>query len=145
MQVLVLACKKEKKNDDNFIQETPTAVITAVIDGQEFQALSAHISVTFDSLLNRHILTATNPQGQTLTLEMSTIQVGQYPLDFDQYLMSLQRDSLIFDGGNSPLGSIEISSVQSGKFSGTFSATLRNLFTAQEVLVTNGIITTVPY
>jgi len=141
----LLGCKKDKgKNDSDFINATPTAVITATVDGQDFQALSADISIAFDTLLNRYKLTA-NHQGKKLTLEMAAIQVGQFPVDFDHYLISLEKDSVVYDGGNSPQGVIEITSVQSGKFSGTFSATLKNLFSAQEVIVTNGIITTVPF
>jgi len=142
---ILSACKKDDKpTDNNFINATPTAVITATIDGNDFQALSSNITVHFDSLLNRYILTA-NPPGKKLTIEMSEISVGQFPIDFDHYLISLEKDSVIYDGGNSPQGVIEITSVQSGKFSGTFSATLKNLFSAQEVAVTNGIITTVPF
>lgn len=136
--------KNETNNDSNFMNETPTAVITATIDGNDFQALSSNITVRFDSLINRYILTANSP-GKKLTIEMSEIAVGQFPIDFDHYLISLEKDSVIYDGGNSPQGVIEITSVQSGKFSGKFSATLKNLFSAQEVAVTNGIITTVPY
>ena len=136
--------KRETHSDTNFMNETPTAVVTASIDGSDFQALSSNITVHFDSLLNRYILTA-NQSGSMLTIEMSEIVVGQFSIDFDHYLISLEQDSVTYNGGNSPQGVIEITSVQSGKFSGTFSATLRNLFSAQEVTVTNGIITTVPF
>jgi hypothetical protein len=139
------ACKKNKDhNDSNFINATPTAVITATIDGQDFQALSNDITVVYDTLVNRYKITAT-PQGKKLTIELAAIQVGTYPQDFDHCLISFEKDSVTYDGGNNPEGLVEITSVQSGKFSATFSATLKNLFTAQEVSITNGIITTVPF
>lgn len=142
--LFIFQCKKEDKKDDNFINATPTAVITAKIDGHDFQALSSAISMVYDTLNNRYKLTA-NQHNERLTIELSSIQTGQFPIDFDHYLISLEKDSVIYDGGNSPQGVIEITSVQSGKFSGTFSATVKNLFSGAEIQITEGVITTVPY
>ena len=144
--LILLGCKKGNDNkESNFIDATPTAVVTATIDGQEFRAIGSEVSVGYDSLVGRYKLIAINSQGRKLIIEMAGIQVSQNNLDFDNFLIALQKDSILFDGGNNPQGFIDISSVTSNKVSGTFSATLKNLFSAEEVIISDGIITTVPF
>ncbi len=83
--------------------------------------------------------TGQDSSNRKVILNLSNLAPGTYPLDFDLTTMQYIVGNITYDGGNNPTGSVIITDTTSQRISGTFAASLTDMFvTGTDVEITQG-------
>jgi hypothetical protein len=82
----------------------------------------------YNNDLGFYTFTGQDSSNHKVKLNLSNLAPGTYPLDFDQTTMEYIVGNINYNGGNNPMGSIIITDTTSQRISGTFSASLTDMF-----------------
>ncbi|WP_026705560.1 DUF6252 family protein [Flavobacterium soli] len=155
LAVILFTTFQSCSSDDSGENTTPSATISANIDGQAWQSLSggAAASVTtvdmdgVSTMVLQIIAAKMDQSSVTLQFPISNLSTGTYTFEGDMpgsmsYIPSLSSFNMFSsaeDGGSFTVTLTEVNTAE-GTISGTFSGTLVDFMGSQTIEVTNGVI-----
>jgi hypothetical protein len=143
--IVVVSCKKDKNDDPNPNEcgtQVPTNDPADTLPSFKCsigESLFTADTIYYNNDLGFYTFTGQDSSNHKVKLNLSNLAPGNYPLDFDQTTMEYIVGNINYNGGNNPMGSIIITDTTSQRISGTFSASLTDMFvTGTDVEITQG-------
>lgn len=138
--------------DDN--NEEPTDTLPEIIDMNWFADLegfpafygdSTTFQYSYDSLLQVHEFSCQDLLGRQMYILLEDLAPGSYPLNFDTNVIRVISDTVVYDGGAFPSGSIQIIDTTGHRLTAGFDATVTSFNTGATLNVVNGLMENIPF
>lgn len=110
-----------------------------------FYGDSATFVYAFDSTLQVHTFTCTDQIGREMILVLENLNPGTHTLNFDTNIISVQQDTVLFNGTVAPTGFIQIQDTTQHLLTAVFQADLSSFTTGAPMLVRNGVLDNIPF
>jgi hypothetical protein len=110
-----------------------------------FYGDSTTFQYSYDSLLEVHEFSCQDLLGRQLFILLDDLSPGSYSLNFDTNIIRVISDSVVFDGGASPAGSIQIIDTTGHRLTAGFDAILTSFNTGATLNVVNGLMENIPF
>jgi hypothetical protein len=110
-----------------------------------FYGDSATMVYAFDSVLQVHTFTCTDQMGREMTIVLENLNPGIHTLNFDTNIISVQDDTVLFNGTVNPTGFLNIQDTTQHLLTAVFQADLSSFTTGAQMLVRNGVLDNIPF
>ncbi|MFN5621880.1 MAG: hypothetical protein ACK478_11305 [Flavobacteriales bacterium] len=138
--------------DDNYeepIDTLPEAIdMNWFADFEGFPAFygdSTTFQYSFDSIMGVHEFSCQDLLGRQMFILLDDLAPGSYGLNFDSNIIRVIADTTVYDGGSSPMGSIQIIDTTGHRLTAGFDCSLTSFETGGTLNVVNGLMENIPF
>lgn len=110
-----------------------------------FYGDSTTFEYAYDSLLEVHEFSCQDLLGRQMFILVEDLAPGSYQLNFDSNIIRVLADTVIYDGGFMPSGSITILDTTDHRLTAGFDAALISFNTGATLNVVNGLLENIPF
>jgi len=110
-----------------------------------FYGDSTTFQYAYDSLLEVHEFSCQDLLGRQMFILVEDLAPGSYPLNFDLNIIRVLEDTVVYDGGFMPAGTITILDTTGHRITAGFDASLISFNTGATLNVVNGLLENIPF